>query len=362
MKKIVFFNATLGSGGAERVISVLSGKMTEHFSQVEVVTFYDDEVFYQLDPRVMVYSLEAHTGSKSIIKNCKLLRKHLGEEEPAIVVSFMAPFNILALLSAPHKRNYPVIVADRNDPRFECRNLHRKILRHLLYKYEADRVVVQTFNNKKLYPKRVQEKTDVIYNPTFMEDSMIGSALKVAKDKVVVNVARLDPQKNQKMLLDAFKKVVEVHPEFKLVIYGEGPIEREIQDYAVSIGLRDNVELPGRDKAVVKKIQSATVFSLSSNYEGMSNSMLEAMCIGLPIVSTKVSGAVDLIKDGENGLLVPCGDDEQLAKALLRIIENEGYAKQLGENASKVHKLLNIDAISSKWMETINKAIEARKK
>lgn len=356
-QKLVFFIASLSSGGAERVVSILSGKMLDYFREVEIITFMNYPVFYNIDSRVKVLSIEKSTGSKSVLKNCLYLRKYLSNNEPTVLLSFLAPFNILALLSVPCFRNYPVIVADRNDPRFECRNTIRKILRHILYKYKADRVIVQTVNNQKYYPKRVQKKMDVIYNPISICEDLFGCAINTPKKKQLVNVARLDEQKNQRMLLRSFKRVLYKYPDYCLTIYGEGPMREELMDYVKELGLERSVLLPGRESNIIEKMKSAEIFVLSSNYEGMSNSMLEALCIGLPVVSTEVSGAVDLIKSGENGILVPINDEDKLTKALLTVIESKSLRETLSINAIKVSELLKVDTITKKWVNCIEKTL-----
>ena len=355
-KKLVFFISSLSSGGAERVVSVLSKQMLNHFEQVEIVTYFDLPVFYALDSKVKLECLERKTHSKSVLVNCKYLRKHLNETRPTVLISFMAPFNILALLSVPWRRDYPVIVADRNDPRYECRNLMRRVLRYFLYKYKADRVVVQTKNNTRFYPSRVRRKIEVIYNPISIQSEKIGCALSVPKQKLLVNVARLERQKNQKMLLRSFKGVFEKHPEYRLIIYGEGQMREELLSYSKTLGIEDYVFFPGRESDIIEKIKVATIFVLSSDYEGMSNSMLEAMCIGLPVVSTEVSGAIDLITDNVNGSLVPIGDEVLMTEAILSIIEDETKRMNLATNAVKVSSLLDVNNITDKWVKCISSA------
>lgn len=361
-KKIIFFIATLDSGGAERVLSVLSEKMLNYFEHVEIVSFYDIPDFYLLNDKISRISLELMTGTKSTLKNCIAFRNYLEMAKPTVLVSFLAPFNIIALLSVPHKRNYPVIVADRNDPRFECRNLVRKVLRHFLYKYESDRVVVQTKNNKRFYPKLVQNKMDVIYNPISISDDIIGCSLNIQKEKVFVNVARLEEQKNQRLLFRSFSRVIKKYPNYRLVIYGEGPLRSELEAYAKELAIDGYVSMPGRETAIIDKIKSSKAFVLSSNYEGMSNSMLEALCIGLPVISTEVSGAIDLIKNEENGILVPIKDELELTNAMLDIIENSAKCEYISNNAVKVAELLNVDIITKEWIKCINEALCLKRK
>ena len=103
------------------------------------------------------------------------------------------------------------------------------------------------------------------------------------------------------------------------------------------------------------EMKKASMFVLSSNFEGMSNALIEAMCLGLPCISTKVSGSTDLINDGANGLLIDLDDREQLFNAMKRIIEDEEFALSLGMEATKIYSQLNVDKISKEWVHYINR-------
>ena len=120
-------------------------------------------------------------------------------------------------------------------------------------------------------------------------------------------------QKNQLLLLKAFKRVVSIRPEYTLTIYGEGPERSLLEKYILDNNMTNVVNLPGSVKNVYDKIADAEIFVMSSNFEGMPNALIEAMCLGLACVSTKVSGATDLIKDGVNGDLVDIGNEQSLS-------------------------------------------------
>ena len=90
---------------------------------------------------------------------------------------------------------------------------------------------------------------------------------------------------------------------------------------------------------------------LVSSREGMSNAMIEAMCLGLPCICTKVSGAIDLIKDGENGLLVDIGDVDGLIKKMNELADDSTKAKEIGQKASELYQILNKESINKEWIE-----------
>ena len=351
MKKHLFFIGTLTNGGAERVVSILSGKMAEQGMNVEILTYYDMPVFYQVHPDVKITCVEKETGTKSKGKNFLWVRKYF-KEHADVLISFLAPFNIFALV-CNLGTGTPIIVADRNDPtKIPSNTLVRKV-RDFLYRF-ADGIVVQTKKKQSYFSKQVQKKSVVIYNPINLGKKS-GSALQTAKHKKIVSVGRLMQQKNQKMLLAAFKNVLEKYPDYQLVIYGEGPMREELEAYAKELGVEKSILLPGNMADVHDRIKGAEIFVLSSDYEGMPNALIEAMCLGLPVISTKVSGATDLIKDHENGLLTELDNQKELEAAMMELIENPILAEKLAKNAIQLNDSLELSKIMNQWIHFIKK-------
>lgn len=348
MKKsgIVFFDASLGSGGAERVISILTRHLANAENPVEIVLYYDSEPFYEIHPNVKITYIERETKSKNILKNTLWLRRYF-KKNADLVVSFLAQYNMVALTAA-FGTGVPVIVADRNDPRHMPKQAPVRWARNLLY-HLADQVIVQTQHNKSYFSKNLQKKCKIIYNPIDLGEKK-GLALRTEKKHRIVSVARLMKQKNQLILLDAFSKVKKAFPDHTLTIYGEGPFREELERRVAELGLRGSVVLPGNTQNVFDHIADAELFVLSSDFEGMPNALIEAMCLGLPVVSTAVSGATDLIEDGENGLLTPVGDAEQLATRMMRMLEDAQLRNDCARNAQQLNELLGVEKIIEQWM------------
>lgn len=186
---------------------------------------------------------------------------------------------------------------------------------------------------------------------------MVGKALITKKKKRIVSVARLMPQKNHDVLIKAFAKFHKTHKDYSLTIYGRGPLAEKLNQLSKSLGVHEFVSIPGASKTVLQDILDAEMMCLVSSREGMSNAMIEAMCLGLPCVCTKVSGAIDLIKDKENGLLVDIGDVSGLAESMNYLADNPNQARQIGVKASELYQLLNKELIYKEWM-TFLKQIE----
>ena len=346
-KRYVIFIPTLSQGGAERVISLLSGKMAADGLDVTILLYKDQEPFYTIAPGVKLTYVPRESGTTNPLKNLLWMRKYYRENADA-VLSFLAPFNILTLLATLGGKQ-TVIVADRNDPRFVPDKWPVRKLRDFLYRF-ADGVIVQTKHNQAYFSAAVQKKSTIIYNPVDLGEKA-GLALGTEKQKRIVSVGRLMPQKNQFMLLEAFARVHQTHPEYTLTICGEGPFRERLEEKIALLGLQGSVDLPGNVKDVHDRIASAELFVLSSHYEGMPNALIEAMCLGLPVISTAVSGATDLIKPGENGLLVNCGDTDALTEAMLQLLEDEAKRQAFGREAVKLNDLLEIGDITRQWLE-----------
>ena len=345
-KKVIIFIGDLRSGGAERVVSIISKGFLQEFKEIEIILYYDRPIFYNLDKNIKIRIIERETKSRNILKNILWLRKNVNKEN--IFLSFLAPFNIVAIVALFFKKK--IIVADRNDPRSDPPNFIKRFIRDILYNF-TEKVVCQTESNKKYFNKNIQEKTSIIYNPIYLSEK-IGSTLEEKKENRIVSVGRLSKQKNQILLIDSFKRVLKYFPDYKLIIYGEGEERINLENYIKKLDLEKNISLPGAFKDVHTKIKGAKAFIMTSDYEGMPNALLEAMSLGLPCISTKVSGAIDLIENYKNGVLVNRNSDE-ISNEIMKILKNENYAHSLGKEASKLYYKLNEKEIVNQWVDLL---------
>ena len=356
MSKLLVSCGTLCSGGAERVLSILSTPFSDNYDEVIYLTWINQPDFYSLDSRVKRICVEQECGSKFLPKKALWFRNYIKKEKPSLVLSFLEPFNVMicfALLGV----DVPVVVANRNDPHYVWGDLIHRNLRALAYR-KAVGNLSQTENNKNYFKGSLLEKGYVIFNPIFLPKEYVGKAICAEKKNRIVSVARITKQKNPEMMIRAFKQFHLKHHDYTLTMYGDGKDRDYVLDLIEKEGLSSCIALPGAKSDIWDEIVDAKCFVLTSWYEGMPNALLEAMCLGLPCVSTKVSGAVDLIKNGTNGILVDLDDDESFAEALCMIVENENYGSSLGRNAAEIYNLLSIDVISRQWVEYLNKVIK----
>lgn len=352
--KILISIGSICQGGAERVVSIISKKFLDLGYDVELLLYYDRDIFYSVDSRVKVTIEERYISKghgRQILKHLIWRRKYIKEQKPDVVISFLAPFNMLNIVSM-FGLNIPLVVADRNDPKKVPENYFIRKGRDFLYEF-TNGVVLQNNTNKVYFSKRIQRKSKVIYNPIDLKQYTASSLYVETKEKVIVSVARVVEQKNPLLLLRAFKTVSNKFPEYKLLYLGNGDMLDAVVHEAEKLGIRHKVDLPGAVLNVFERIKSAELFVLNSNYEGMPNALLEAMCLGLPVISTKVSGAVDVIKNGENGLLVDCNDENGLAEAITKMLSDQKLRLKCANNASKLANELNVDKIVDKWVAYI---------
>lgn len=346
--KILFMVGSLAGGGAERVVSELANEMAKKDNEVNILTVASSKRAYSISQNINVIDCSQRdfiTGL-NFFKRIRKIRQSIKLVKPDVVISFTVSVNIYAVLSCIGLQT-KLILAERNDPRYDPSDKMTRVLRSLLYPL-ADNYVFQTNGEKEFFSKRIQKRSVVIPNPV---NPNLPKPYEGERDKRFVTAARLVPQKNLEMAIDAFEGAIKKHPEYVFEIYGEGPLKDKLQNYIEQKSLQKNVLLKGRSDDLYNDINSANGFILSSNYEGISNSMIEAMALGIPTISTDYpsGGARELIKDHENGILIPVNDKESLRKYILELIEDKKVAKTISDHSVNIRTLLNIDNIISMW-------------
>ena len=189
-----------------------------------------------------------------------------------------------------------------------------------------------------------------------------GLKIKDERFNRIISVGRLYPQKDQKTMIEAFAKVSKKHPDWKLVIFGEGPERGALELLVERLKIKDKVSLPGKSENIIDELKKSKIFCLSSIYEGMSNALVEAICVGLPIVTTKVSGTEELIENGENGFIVDIGDKDTMAMAMTKLIEDENLRQQFAEKNKAQAVKFETNAIVDQWEELVNSVVRLKVK
>lgn len=348
--KLTFVTSTLHAGGAERVISLLANSFCQKGYEVEIVCINKHLVFYPIDEKVKVWFAEDEVKSLSILKKMMWLRKHINSEKPNVVIAFMLEVYCVTLASLIGV-SVPVISSERIDPHFFGRA--KGLLRWLLLR-RTTHLVVQTVRIKDFYSAKLQSRTTIIPNPV---TDKVFSLTPTLKQKRIIAVGRLAYQKNYPMMFRAFAKVHHDFPDWQLVVYGNGPQKEEIRGVIERLGMEGHIILAGKSDHVVEEMNKSSLFVMSSDYEGMSNALLEAVCVGLPVISTDVSGAKDLITEGVNGYIVPVGNEKALTLALSSILSSPEKMDEMGRQSKALAPRFREEQIVGQWEELIKSVV-----
>lgn len=354
--KCIFVIPRMGGGGAERVLANQANEFAKAGHDVTIMTIVGGESFYHLDDDVKYISADVKINRKNRItslfsqffgffKAFTFFNKTIRTQKPDIVFSQQRQADMICYTVKCLGAHFKHICYEINDP-FVRSKLTQKILKKIYGKSQLlvcqSQTVADYYNN---VPNRI-----IIPNP--INPALIPDRQDIDSNKVVA-VGRLDKQKNFSMLITAFGKVLKVHPEAYLEIYGEGPLHTDLQAKIDSLSLRNSIKLCGAKSEVLKYTCNAAVFAMSSDYEGMPNALLEAMAIGLPVVSTDFATGVAHELIGENnGIVVPVGDPDAMANGIIEILEHPEKQSVICEKSRNDMKAFFNDKIMNRWMDT----------
>lgn len=344
MEKIVFVIPDMPGGGTERVVALLANEYSARGIPVSILLFAGNERAYPLDPRIEVVSVGGPSGGNPGTRLCRLLRmrRFYRNHKNCQIWAFSAMGAVFSAAAALGQRHF-FLVSERNDPsRYE----HRRV-RDFCYGF-ADVVVCQTPDAAEQFSRRIRRKSVVISNPLEITETPYTGE----REKRIVAVGRLSAQKNHSLLLRAFASFAGNHGDYVLEIYGRGELERELRELASGLGIGEKVIFKGFSRQVLSDIRTAAMYVLSSDYEGISNSMLEAMALGVPVIATDcpIGGSRMYIKNGVNGFLTPVGDAEAMASAMGRLADEPELAGQFGREAVKLKEELAAAKIADRFL------------
>jgi GalNAc-alpha-(1->4)-GalNAc-alpha-(1->3)-diNAcBac-PP-undecaprenol alpha-1,4-N-acetyl-D-galactosaminyltransferase len=345
---VMFVAPSLSGGGSERVMLLIANRFVEMGRKVCFILTKSDRVDYEINPEIEIIK---NTRNNNPLGQIKFIREQIQKYKSYTVISFFTNQNLFTLIAKVGYKN-TLIISERNDPSKTVPNRIMNTIRAVLYR-TTDVIVFQTDDAKKYFNRVIQNKSVIIPNP--IKDNLPEPFLGEREQRLVA-FSRLNKQKNLPLMLDACKIVFTQYPQFRLDIYGTGEEEETLKDYVKMIGIEDNVNFKGFSSNIHEEIIDATAYLSSSDFEGISNSMLEAMAIGLPCICTDcpVGGAGMFINSYENGILVPVGDASLMARAINNVIENKELRNRLSHNAKEIGGILAIDKILKKWLSIMD--------
>lgn len=349
---IAFYIGSLNKGGAERVFVNLADYFAQKGFAVTIVTQYRKENEYEVPKgvrRVISDLTKEEEGGRiaNIFRRYKKLRRIFREIRADVVLSTIGKNNFMALCAnafLPTK----VVVSVVAEPTEEYPNRLMRILAKTLF-YFADGIVMQTTDAVKFFQKSLQKKCRILknsLNPAFVRIRYEGE-----RKQDIVAVGRMDENKNQSMAIRAFARIAQKFPDSRLILYGDGPLRPVLQKQAEQCGLADRILFPGAVTDVADRIEKAYAFVLTSFTEGMPNTLIEAMALGLACVSTDCpcGGPRDLIQDGINGYLVPTDDDAALADRLETLLLDVKLTEKIGKNAAMLQESYRPERVNAEW-------------
>lgn len=350
--KICFVIGTLNYSGAEKIARYLIEALYKKYNcEIGLILISGEGPYPELD-YVKQFPIHAK-GNKfqQVYSRQKQIRKIVKDGNYDVVVSFGVKFNLDAM-EALMMTDKKVILCERNDPYSDP---HRKILRlrrSFVYRFAAG-YVFQTKRIGLFFGEKIYKKGVVI--PNFIENRL-DNLYSEKNGKNIVLTARLDDvQKNISMLLRAFS-IFSKDNDYKLYIVGDGPDKKKFEKYIENNHLEERVILTGRQN-VYEYLKIAQIFVLPSNYEGMPNSLIEALASGIPCIATDCSGggAAELITDHVNGSLIPVNDEKAMASALEELANNKELREQYSREGYKLNDRLDFNKIIQMWIDYIER-------
>lgn len=344
--KIIFIIPNMTGGGTERVISLLSDEYVRKGFDVAVMQFAGYEHAYPLNEKVEDFSVAPKSNGNPFVMIRRLIamRRYFRKNPDSYIFAFCVMGAVFSVMTTWGMKR-PIMVAERNSPD----SCNVKALRNWAYR-RVGRITFQTEDGIAYFPKEIAGKAVVIPNPV---DADMPQPYTGSRSLRIVTAGRLHKQKNHALLLEAFADFVKKFPDYELHIYGEGELEGRLKEQAARLQIASRVVWHGFCPDVREKIKDAAMFVLSSDYEGISNSMLEALSMGIPTISTDcpIGGARIYITPEESGLLVPVGDRAAMTRAMCRIASDGELAKRLSAGAVRIREKYSVAKIADQFLE-----------
>lgn len=324
---------------------------------ITCIPYTEDEILDEcVDGYIKVIDTEQKKSAKKQLRQLEELYinriyqyvKHFPDYK---VISWMTFLNIataVALNNLPNEFGF----AECTSPDIEFPKVSGfNYLKERFYS-RANAAFFQTEEMRDFYRYLPDVKSFVIPNPILSD---IPDVTINQRNKNIVNFCRVERPKNLELLINTFLMLHEKYPEYKLHIYGDGSEKDKLKSVVKNKQLDQSIIFFDFTPDVHEKVIDAAMFVSTSNREGISNSMIEAMALGLPTVCTDCNGggARAIIKNGENGLLVPMEDQQALLNAMIKIIESPKLANILSKNGEKIKKTLSLSNIGQMWEKAV---------
>lgn len=353
--KIAFVYGSLTGGGAERVISNLANRISEDY-EVSIIIFSDADSAYKLNNNIkLIRPVKFYKGTSVIeriegfLYRCRFLRENIKNYD--CVISFDTLLATQCKLVSPTTK---VIGSERANP-FFAKKFKERLTIHLSCILNG--FVFQTKGASMFYPKGIRDKSCIIPNAFWGKNIILPKY--EDRDNCICASGRITAVKRYDLIIEAFEKVKEIHPEYYLKIYGAGDKEDEIRKLIKEKGMTESVTLMGWSDDIISELLKNKIFILASDYEGMPNGLIEAMACGCSCISRDCNfGPAEIIDNEKNGLLVDSDLAKDFTAAIVRVIEDKTFAEKISVDANaKIRAKFSETSMINKFCEYIDKVI-----
>ncbi len=348
-----------GFAGTERVTSIITNALVKKGHQVGIISFIGEggTPFYHIDSSIKLFYIappkDKHLFPYRDIRRIRKIRKILLLENPDIVV-FVDSGHAIVNISAA--RGFPFITWEQINVS-TCKKIKRRISRALVAKYSRA-IVSLTDEDAAAYISKFNALLSVcIPNPITIQGNYKSSL----KSKRVIAIGRFSKEKGLDMLLRAWSLIKE-KDGWILRLVGDGPMKRNLCSLVNELGIDDTVEIKPPTKDVISEYLNSSICVSSSKYEGFGLVLLEAMTLGLPVISFDCSGPKFIIEDGVSGILVTSGDIDEYAAALSSLIKDPINLKRLSVGAIENSKKYGLDYIIPQWESLFSQVVSGQMK
>lgn len=352
-QKIVFVTRSLNMGGTEQVILALCQEWLDLNIDCQIILLEDHCQFASL-PANLKYIAISKQKPNNLIQKIKVylnVRKWIHQIQPDIVIALPDEIGVYMALVCMF-RTFSLFVSERNDPHIFPKSRFARLFRSFAYRF-VDGVIVQTPQVAQYFSKAIQKKCILLKNPLNLDH--LPPYTKISQQHYFIAVGRLEPQKNYPLLIKAFAQYHQSNPLTKLYIYGDGSRRSFLKSLVEQNHLQDVIIFMGIDSDVWQKAKASCGYILCSDYEGLPNTMIEAIAMGIPVIGTNVqSGGVKYLLDTyQTGILIPVNDIDALVNAIKQLhhIDHTHCAKQ----AIKIRHDHMAKLVAKQWLDAIIK-------
>lgn len=347
-KKILFIVTSLAEGGAGKMVHHIASVFANEYKHVYAVAINKEEKIALNNGVTYISPLNEHRGGiNGFYHTIKAIRKLVKDINPNIVISFVSDVAVCTRIATLGIRNIIVLSAERGDP-FTLNGMW-KLLTQWAY-VNSDACFFQLPDARDFFGKRIKKKSYVIPNAAFFNGEIGSHAY---KNKTIVSAGRFVWEKGFECLIDAFAVIHKEYPEYKLVLYGDGPFKQKYEEQIDKLHLAEFVVFPGYTRDISGALKNEGIFVLPSRYEGIPNVLIEALLVGIPTISCDCTpgGPRFLTNNGERGIIVPVDDVERIVDSIKLLLNDRRLYKEYEEKGPTIINELSPEIVEKQWKE-----------